>query len=75
MRVVPAKAVLAEAPVQRGRVTGAEITAYRSRLSEREAVARALEEDILTGRKTIGEFLSWFGLGERPAEPPTTVVL
>ncbi|MDL1873503.1 hypothetical protein FBR05_15085, partial [Deltaproteobacteria bacterium PRO3] len=33
------------------------------------------EEDILTGRKTIGEFLSWFGLGERPAEPPTTVVL
>ncbi|MCC7344687.1 MAG: hypothetical protein IT573_07085 [Deltaproteobacteria bacterium] len=52
-----------------------EIAAYRSRLSEREAVAREWEEDILTGRKTIGEFLSWFGLGERPAEPTTTVVM
>ncbi|KAB2854513.1 MAG: hypothetical protein F9K43_29620, partial [Bauldia sp.] len=51
-----------------------EIEAYRSRLSERQAVAREWEEDILTGRKTIGEFLSWFGLGERPAEPATTVV-
>ena len=52
-----------------------EIEAYRSRLSERQAVAREWEEDILTGRKTIGEFLSWFGLGERPAEPATTVVM
>ncbi|MFO1463048.1 MAG: hypothetical protein U1F66_04675 [bacterium] len=52
-----------------------EIAAYRSRRSEREAVAREWEEDILTGRKTIGEFLSWFGLGERPPEPAITVVM
>lgn len=53
----------------------AEIGAYRSRLSERQDIARQWEEDIMTGRKTIGEFLSWFGLGERPVEPPTTVVM
>lgn len=53
----------------------AQIDAYRSRLSERQAVSRQWEEDILTGRRTIGEFLSWFGLGDRPTPRATTIIL
>ncbi|HKX13308.1 MAG TPA: hypothetical protein VJP40_09160, partial [bacterium] len=53
-----------------------EIEAYRSRASERRDQARQWEEDVRTGRKTIGEFLSWFGLGAEPPPCPShTVVL
>ena len=53
-----------------------QIEAYRSRLSERRDRARQWEEDIRTGRATIGQFLSWFGLGaEPPPAPPVMVVL
>jgi len=50
--------------------SNAEIAAYRRRLSERSDVAQKWEEDIRTGRKTIGEFLSWFGLSDRAPEAP-----
>ncbi len=50
-----------------------EIEAYHRRLSERIEQSRIWEEDIRTGRKTIGEFLSWFGLGSE-APPERTIV-
>jgi 3-oxoacyl-(acyl-carrier-protein) synthase len=50
-----------------------EVAAYYSRLSERRDVAHQWEENIRTGNKTIGEFLSWFGLGEPGTESPTVV--
>jgi 3-oxoacyl-(acyl-carrier-protein) synthase len=40
-----------------------EIEAYHARLSERLDRAQQWEEAVRKGDKTIGEFLSWFGLG------------
>jgi 3-oxoacyl-(acyl-carrier-protein) synthase len=64
-----------------------EIEAYRRRLSEREEVSHRWEEAVRTGKPvgrdidpehgdepaTIGKFLSWFGLGDKPPSPPTIV--